>query len=96
LLTVAVGSNYCLFFERVYHDAETQKRSIASVVLANLCTVSAYGVMSLSGIPVLHGIGMTVAIGTFFSMLFAAFLSARGVAAESAGEIAPHSAAHDR
>ena len=96
LLTVAVGSNYCLFFERVYHDAEAQKRSIASVVLANLCTVSAYGVMSLSGIPVLHDIGMTVAIGTFLSMLFAAFLSARGVAAESAGEIAPHSAAHDR
>jgi len=32
LLTVAVGSNYCLFFERAYDDAESQKRSIASVV----------------------------------------------------------------
>jgi predicted exporter len=85
LLTVAVGSNYCLFFERVYHDAEAQKRSIASVVLANLCTVSAYGVMTLSTIPVLHDIGMTVAIGTFLSMLFAAFLSARGIVPESVG-----------
>jgi predicted exporter len=82
LLTVAVGSNYCLFFERAYHDAEARKRSIASVVLANLCTVSAYGVMALSGIPVLHDIGVTVAIGTFLSMLFAAFLSTRAIAAE--------------
>lgn len=86
LLTVAVGSNYCLFFERAYHDAEAQKRSIASVVLANLCTVSAYGVMTLSSIPVLHDIGITVAIGTFLSMLFAAFLSARGIVPESVGE----------
>jgi predicted exporter len=95
LLTVAVGSNYCLFFERTYHDAEAQKRSVASVVLANLCTVSAYGVMSLSGIPVLHDIGMTVAIGTFLSMLFAAFLSARNIGAEPTSEIAARSAEHD-
>jgi predicted exporter len=95
LLTVAVGSNYCLFFERAYRDAESQKRSIASVVLANLCTVSAYGIMTLSGIPVLHDIGMTVAIGTFLSMLFAAFLSARGMVAEPVGEIARPPAEHD-
>ena len=95
LLTVAVGSNYCLFFERVYQDAEAQKRSIASVVLANLCTVSAYGVMSLSSIRVLHDIGMTVAIGTFLSMLFAAFLSARNIGAEPAHETASNSAGHD-
>jgi predicted exporter len=86
LLTVAVGSNYCLFFERAYGDAEAQKRSIASVVLANLCTVSAYGIMSLSTIPVLHDIGVTVAIGTFLSMLFAGFLSARNVGAEPPGQ----------
>ena len=95
LLTVAVGSNYCLFFERAYRDAEAQKRSIASVVLANLCTVSAYGIMSLSGIPILHDIGMTVAIGTFLSMLFAGFLSARNIGAEPAAESARHSAGHD-
>lgn len=79
LLIVAVGSNYCLFFERPERDAVTQCRSVASIVLANLCTVSAYGLMSLSSIPVLHDIGMTVAIGTFLCLLFAAVLSARGV-----------------
>jgi predicted exporter len=95
LLTVAVGSNYCLFFERAYRDAETQKRSIASVVLANLCTVSAYGVMSLSSIPVLHDIGMTVAIGTFLSMLFAGFLSVRISGLRPPSKTAVHSAGHD-
>jgi len=80
LLIVAVGSNYCLFFERVEHDPEKKRRSVASIVLANLCTVSAYGLMSLSHIPVLHDIGVTVAVGTFLSLFFAAALSARAMA----------------
>jgi len=78
LLIVAVGSNYCLFFERPEHDVNERSRSIASIALANLCTVSAYGLMSLSHIPVLHDIGMTVAIGTFLSLFFAAAISTRG------------------
>lgn len=86
LLTVAVGSNYCLFFERAYADAETQRRSIASVVLANLCTVSAYGAISLSRIPVLHDIGRTVAMGTLLSLFFAAILSTRDIEAKPAVE----------
>lgn len=75
LLIVAVGSNYCLFFERQNRDPESENRSTASIVLANLCTVSAYGLMSLSHIPVLHDIGVTVAIGTFLSLFFSAVLS---------------------
>jgi predicted exporter len=79
LLIVAVGSNYCLFFERRENDPIGRRRAIASIVLANLCTVSAYGLMSLSAIPVLHDIGKTVATGTFLSLLFAAALSARRI-----------------
>jgi predicted exporter len=75
LLIVAVSSNYCLFFERPEQDEATQRRAVASIVLANLCTVSAYGLMVLSSIPVLHDIGKTVAIGTFLTLLFAAILS---------------------
>jgi predicted exporter len=83
LLIVAVGSNYCLFFERADTHPQTRERAVASIALANLCTVSAYGLMSLSGIPVLHDIGKTVAIGTFLSLLFAALFS-RGVAGQGA------------
>jgi predicted exporter len=80
LLIVAVGSNYCLFFERLEVEVAMQRRSVASVVLANLCTVSAYGIMSCSRIPVLHDIGMTVATGTLLSLFFAAAIGSRGIA----------------
>jgi predicted exporter len=76
LLTVAVGSNYALFFQRREPSEERQARTIASLVLANLCTVIGFGVLSFSGIPVLHGIGSTVAIGAFLSLIFAAILTA--------------------
>jgi predicted exporter len=81
LLIVAVGSNYCLFLERRDGDAGMRARSAASVVLANLCTVAAYGLMSFSRIPVLHDIGVTVAIGTFLSLYFGALLGGSGQAA---------------
>ncbi|MDE8346029.1 MAG: MMPL family transporter [Acidocella sp.] len=75
LLIVAVGSNYCLFFERLPQMPEARVRALASVVLANSCTVSAYGLMSFSRIPVLHDIGATVAMGTFLTLLFGAIIS---------------------
>jgi predicted exporter len=75
-LTVAVGSNYSLFFERQSREPEHRERSIASLVLANLCTVCGFGVLSFSGIPVLHDIGATVAMGTFLNLIFSALLSA--------------------
>lgn len=75
LLTVAVGSNYCIFFERQdWHEANAE-RMVASLVLANLCTVIGFGTLSFSRLPVLHGIGSTVAIGAFLSLIFAAIVT---------------------
>ena len=76
LLIVAVGSNYCLFFERQRHQAGEVERALASLVLANLCTIIGFGVLSFSRIPVLHDIGLTVAAGTLLSLLLGAVLSA--------------------
>ncbi len=75
LLVVAVGSNYSLFFEREKIAGEDYEWIIASLALANLCTVIGFGVLSLSYIPVLHGIGATVAIGTVLSLGFSAILA---------------------
>ena len=72
LLVVAVGSNYCLFFERLERGDPAAGRTVAAVVLANLCTVVGFGVLGFSRIPVLHGIGTTVAIGAFLSLVFSA------------------------
>jgi predicted exporter len=78
LLTVAVGSNYCIFFERQDWTDPHAGRTIASLVLANLCTVIGFGVLSFARLPVLHGIGATVAIGAFLSLVFAAIVAAHG------------------
>ncbi len=54
-----------------------RQRMVASLVLANLCTVIGFGILSFSRFPVLHGIGATVAIGAFLCLLFGAILNAR-------------------
>ena len=76
LLIVALGSNYCLFFARRDQTPDERERALASIMLANLCTVAAYGLLSLSHIPVLHDIGLTVAIGTFLCLVCGAAFSA--------------------
>lgn len=75
LLVVAVGSNYCLFFQRGGFKGDDGERTALSLVLANACTVLGFGVLSLSAIPVLTGIGGTVAIGTALSLVCAAILA---------------------
>jgi predicted exporter len=77
LLVVGVGSNYSLFFERQSKLPQERERTIASLILANLCTVIGFGLLSFSHVPVLHGIGMTVGIGAFLSLVFSAILTAR-------------------
>jgi predicted exporter len=76
LLVVAVGSNYCLFFACQDPADPSRERMIASLVLANLCTVIGFGILSFSGFPVLHGIGVTVATGAFLCLLFGTVLNA--------------------
>ena len=78
LLTVAVGSNYCIFFERQNWRDANAERMVASLVLANICTTIGFGILSFARLPVLHGIGMTVAIGAILSLVFAAVVTRRG------------------
>lgn len=74
LLVVAIGSNYCLFFDRHRADPSGMPRVLASLLLANGCTVMGFGVLALSQTPVLHDLGMPVAIGTFLSLMFATII----------------------
>jgi predicted exporter len=74
LLVVAIGSNYCLFFDRQRGDPGGMPRVLASLLLANLCTVAGFGVLALSHTPVLHDLGVPVAIGTFLSLTFATII----------------------
>jgi predicted exporter len=77
LLIVAVGSNYALFFDRAgVHPAEgSLPLTLASLLVANLATVIAFGVLAFSSVPVLADLGSTVAPGTLLALLFAAMLA---------------------
>jgi predicted exporter len=83
LLIVAVGSNYALFFD--HENAKVGQRSphsaspltLASLLIANLSTVIAFGLLSFSQVPVLEALGMTVAPGAFLALVFSALLTSR-------------------
>jgi predicted exporter len=77
LLIVAVGSNYALFFDRqASRDAAAgEPLTLASLVIANTCTVIGFGLLSFSQVPVLVALGTTVAPGALLALVFAAVLS---------------------
>ncbi|MEC5384188.1 MMPL family transporter [Uliginosibacterium sp. H3] len=76
LLTVAVGSNYALFFDQGDEDTTPaqQHRTIVSLVLANLATVVGFGLLATSSVSVLSALGATVGPGALLSLLLAAVL----------------------
>jgi len=78
LLIVAVGSNYALFFDRgTTADAADLPLTLASLLIANACTVIGFGVLVLSHLPVLSALGTTVAPGTLLALWFSAWLAPR-------------------
>jgi predicted exporter len=77
LLTIAIGSNYALFFDHLRQKAEVDEDTLASLLLANLMTVISFGLLATSRIPVLHAVGIVVAPGTLLCLLFSAAFIAR-------------------
>jgi predicted exporter len=81
LLIVAVGSNYALFFDHESMQNQegsargTSPLTLASLAVANLSTVIAFGLLSFSQVPVLEALGTTVAPGAFLALVFSAFLT---------------------
>jgi predicted exporter len=78
LLIVAVGSNYALFFDRASHDPArgSVPLTLTSLLVANLATVLAFGVLAGSRVPMLADLGSAVAPGAFLALLFSAMLAA--------------------
>ncbi len=74
LLIVAVGSNYALFFDRAGERPSegSPALTLASLAVANVATVIAFGMLATSSVPVLRDLGSTVAPGALLALLFAA------------------------
>ena len=87
LLVVAVGSNYALFFsantgagmggeETDGAAPAISPTTLASLLFANISAVAGFGILSLSSVPVLNAIGMTVGPGAVLALVLAAVFSA--------------------
>ena len=88
LLVVAIGSNYCLFFDREAqrHDDRLAERTLASLLVANATTVIGFGVLATSSVPVLSAVGMTVAPGAFLALVLGAILAGSAPPAAKASD----------
>lgn len=80
LLVVGIGLNYALFFARRHGDADERARTQRSLLVCAATTLSAFGCLATSHIPVLHEIGVTVGLGAAFSLLLAAIFARRPAA----------------
>lgn len=76
LLTVAVGSNYALFFGSG-RSGGVSPQTLTSLLFANLTTVAGFGLLGFSQVPVLQAIGTTVGPGAVLALVYAAVFSAQ-------------------
>lgn len=72
LLVLGIGLNYALFFQRRDENPESAQRAGLAVGLCGMTSVAAFACLTLTRIPVLHAIGLTVLLGTLFSLFYAA------------------------
>lgn len=99
LLLVAVGSNYALFFNGAAGTAGPNEpaaiapRTLVSLLLANLTTVAAFGLLGLSHLPLLQAFGQTVGPGAVLALLFSAVFAPAAMLGASPR---PTAAGHDQ
>lgn len=71
-LVAGLGLDYVLFYSRDRHRVDDHATASAVLICA-LSSLIVFGILSLSSIPVLRGIGTTVAIGVIAAYLLARF-----------------------
>ncbi len=72
LLVAGIGIDYALFFarsSRLKNDLETSARTLQSITVSALSSLIVFGLLAQSSIPVLHMLGVTVALGVACSFL---------------------------
>lgn len=70
LLVLGIGIDYGLFFSR-REQGQEHRRTGHALALCAISTVSVFGILALSHIPVLRAIGLTVAVGVALTYLLA-------------------------
>jgi predicted exporter len=72
LLVMGIGLNYALFFQRRAENPEAAQRAGLAVGLCGMTSLAAFACLTLAAIPVLNAIGLTVLLGTLYSLFYAA------------------------
>ena len=75
LLVFGIGLDYTLFFQRPFTTATERHQTISAIMVCSLTTISVFGLLACSQTPVLHGIGLTVFLGSLISFVFASLCS---------------------
>lgn len=80
VLAAGLGLDYALFLERSsrVENAEAaaeQRRTLHAVLVCEISTVLAFGLLAFSSIPVLQALGATVALGVTVHFVFALLLA---------------------
>ncbi len=76
LLVVGLGLDYALFFNRLPENDDEWDTTFKSIWVCGITTILVFGVLTFSWTPPLEAIGITVGIGTFISLVFAAMWAA--------------------
>lgn len=71
LLVMGAGLNYALFFRRRPENEASVRQTDFAVGLCGLTSLTAAACLAIAPIPVLHAIGLTIFLGTLFSLFYA-------------------------
>ena len=71
LLTAGIGIDYSLFFQRRQNERSGRQYITYALVICAASTLTVFGILATSSIPVLHAIGITVSLGAPLSFLLA-------------------------
>lgn len=70
-LVAGLGLDYALFFSRPERSQREYRATLHALGVCILSTVTVFGLLSLSTIPVLHGIGVSVSMGVCVAFFLA-------------------------
>ena len=70
-LVAGVGLDYALFFARRQLDAEERARTFRTLITCNAMTLLTFGLLAASQTPILHDLGLTIALGAALALVCA-------------------------
>jgi predicted exporter len=78
-VVAGIGYDYALFLDRLRTDGAPNGAIVDALILCAMTTIFSYAILSLSQLPILNGIGLTVAIGCLLVLIVTAVYSLSAV-----------------